>query len=589
MRVALLCTAVILVLGTFSAGQVGVTVNVPTNQPTIQAAINSLLSGATIVVAPGTYTEDLDLLGKSLTLVSSAGAAQTIIRGSGSGRVLDLGNTNATTVVSGFTFTGGQGGVLITGTASPLISHCIIENNQTTGLEGGGGILIVAENGEASMPIVQDCIIRGNTSANGGGGVQIEVRDSASVCVLTMNRDEVYANLALGANGSSASCGIGGGPCPTAGGGGIHVFARTAGGGGTATLLMDDSRVDHNTTPQSGGGIYLEGAGPCTIRSTTIGNNAAIFGGGGGLAAKNCNVTLRDCYLLRNGSNLTGGAIEYTTSTPTTLTLHGSTVTDNLAPIAGAIRSDSAMATIDIANSIVHGNATLDVYSLVATVNAIHSDIGSSTPISGTGLINADPLFVDRVAGDYHLSRRSPCLDAGDPFATGAATFDRDGTPRISNGLIDIGADEVPDNFLNGSAEDLEMHAWRSTGSDPNDPTLPLAVGDLLLIRLISAGGGLTGAPALIVGQAYATGFPPQSPATLPGVHLDGFGLQVIYGDPSGAFLFGPSIPSDGVELAYLVPPGLAGFSFRFQGFAVTPLAGNGAYAVTEAHDLDFI
>jgi hypothetical protein len=29
--------------------------------------------------------------------------------------------------------------------------------------------------------------------------------------------------------------------------------------------------------------------------------------------------------------------------------------------------------------------------------------------------INADPLFVDRFSGDYHLASNSPCIDAGDP------------------------------------------------------------------------------------------------------------------------------------------------------------------------------
>ena len=36
---------------------------------------------------------------------------------------------------------------------------------------------------------------------------------------------------------------------------------------------------------------------------------------------------------------------------------------------------------------------------------------------SGTGNINADPLFVDAENGDYHLQNSSPCIDAGNPDA----------------------------------------------------------------------------------------------------------------------------------------------------------------------------
>jgi hypothetical protein len=34
---------------------------------------------------------------------------------------------------------------------------------------------------------------------------------------------------------------------------------------------------------------------------------------------------------------------------------------------------------------------------------------------AGTGNIDADPMFVDAVGGDYHLLGDSPAIDAGDP------------------------------------------------------------------------------------------------------------------------------------------------------------------------------
>ena len=65
---------------------------------------------------------------------------------------------------------------------------------------------------------------------------------------------------------------------------------------------------------------------------------------------------------------------------------------------------------------------------------------GGST---GTGNINTDPLFVDPVAADYHLSINSPCINVGDPcYSLALGQTDIDGDPRIMNYRIDIGADE---------------------------------------------------------------------------------------------------------------------------------------------------
>ncbi len=58
------------------------------------------------------------------------------------------------------------------------------------------------------------------------------------------------------------------------------------------------------------------------------------------------------------------------------------------------------------------------------------------------------PLFTDPENGDYSLSwndtTRSPCIDAGDPDTTGLnlPPYDLAGNPRISGGIIDMGAYE---------------------------------------------------------------------------------------------------------------------------------------------------
>ena len=56
-----------------------VIINVPGDQPTIQAGIDVAMNGDEVVVAPGTYFEAINFLGKAITLRSSDGPEVTII------------------------------------------------------------------------------------------------------------------------------------------------------------------------------------------------------------------------------------------------------------------------------------------------------------------------------------------------------------------------------------------------------------------------------------------------------------------------------------------------------------------------------
>src|SRR6266481_2840663 len=64
------------------------TINVPTNQPTIQAAINAANNGDTVLVAPGTSTENINFNGKAITVTSSGGPSVSIIDGGAKGSVV---------------------------------------------------------------------------------------------------------------------------------------------------------------------------------------------------------------------------------------------------------------------------------------------------------------------------------------------------------------------------------------------------------------------------------------------------------------------------------------------------------------------
>lgn len=65
----------------------------------------------------------------------------------------------------------------------------------------------------------------------------------------------------------------------------------------------------------------------------------------------------------------------------------------------------------------------------------------NGTPCDSFYNIIRDPIFVNPGI-DYHLQESSPCVNAGDNYASGLPDFDFDGNPRISGGYVDMGAYE---------------------------------------------------------------------------------------------------------------------------------------------------
>ncbi|MEQ1895606.1 MAG: hypothetical protein ABL998_23960, partial [Planctomycetota bacterium] len=81
------------------------TIHVPADHPTIQAAIVAALDGDTVLVAPGTYVEELDYLGKAITVASESGASATILSNVNSAVSFVNGEGPGSTL-RGFTVTG---------------------------------------------------------------------------------------------------------------------------------------------------------------------------------------------------------------------------------------------------------------------------------------------------------------------------------------------------------------------------------------------------------------------------------------------------------------------------------------------------
>src|SRR6185437_6866003 len=110
------------------------TIHVPSDQPTIQAAISAANTGDTVLVAPGTYSENINFSGKAITVTSSGGASATVIDGGHAGSVVTFATGEGpSSILNGFTIQNGtanfEGGGIDISSASPTITNNVIQNN----------------------------------------------------------------------------------------------------------------------------------------------------------------------------------------------------------------------------------------------------------------------------------------------------------------------------------------------------------------------------------------------------------------------------------------------------------------------------
>ena len=216
---------------------------VPGDYPTIQAAINAVLSGAlpdgtTIDVQPGIYSEALVIgnTSRSFTLRGAGAPNLTIVDAAGKGApVLNVLRATGTLRFVGLTFRRGapngntHGGGFVVQESSPAFVNCVFEANAA--YNGGGGALI------SSNATFTGCVFRNNSAAHFGGGVLV----------------------ILGSRPVFTACDITGN---VSGAGGAGVGNNGAGGGvfsNDASPTFRGSRVNGNTSKFAAGGIFHMG------------------------------------------------------------------------------------------------------------------------------------------------------------------------------------------------------------------------------------------------------------------------------------------------------------------------------------------
>jgi len=406
----------------------GGTINVPTAQPTIQAAINAATNGDIIVVAPGTYLETIDFHGKEITLRSSDGPSRTIIEGSGSiGSVVQCVNgEGAHTILEGFTITRGNaetgGGMLNIG-SSPTIIDCIFTDNHA-GDRGGG---MYNHKGD---PTVIASTFDGNTAVEMGGGMfNLRASPMVTECLFTQNSSNKGAGMRNYLNSHP---------------------------------IVINSIFSYNHAGEEGGGMDNRKNSNAVVTGCVFEGNTASSGGGGmhnyvGRAKATGNPFIINCLFFGNSAP-TGGGMRNNDPDPTIV---NTTIAYNY---GSGISSRNGSAPI-IENSIVWGNSG-GSFSGASSGSSIVSYSDIEGGFAGTGNLNVDPLFLSPAGNDYHLTADSPLINAGNNNVPDLPATDLEGKPRIIGGTVDMGAYE---SDASCSEDDNDNDTYSACDGDCND------------------------------------------------------------------------------------------------------------------------
>jgi hypothetical protein len=200
-------------------------------------------------------------------------------------------------------------------------------------------------------------------------------------------------------------------------------------------------------------------------------------------AGTNSDVTVTNSIL----TGMSGNA-PFRVGEDTELVLTNVTVAENECTGAG-LASGSLPASVDVRNSIVRFDESLQLAGSALTVTARYSNITGG--LAGPGNIDADPMFKSDTL--FQLDAGSPCIDAADSTVT-SAPVDYSGQPRFTDDLnianngngplpiLDMGATERQPAIRyvdSGAAAGGDGLSWASAQRDLQDALDDAAVEDV--------------------------------------------------------------------------------------------------------------
>jgi len=230
-------------------------IDVPGDQPTIQAGIDAVVDSDTVLVQPGTYIENINYNGNNITVASlflttqdTTYISQTIIDGNQDSSVVTFNSgEDSTAVLIGFTIQNGfamtNGGGIFCDSSSPVLEYIVVKNN-TCSNGRGGGISCT----DSSILLKNSQIIYNNSIYSGAGGLNFQHSTDIIKNVLVAHNNAVY--------GGGVYCGFD-----------IDEFHPS----------FESVTIANNHADTEAGGVYCYDSSPSLV-NTIISDNSGNFG-----------------------------------------------------------------------------------------------------------------------------------------------------------------------------------------------------------------------------------------------------------------------------------------------------------------------
>ncbi len=519
-RLILTICLILLLFGGAFAG----TIKVPADYATIQAGINAAVIGDTVLVAEGTYYENINFKGKSITVAShflmdsdTTHINNTVINGSqpshpDSGSVVSfVSGEDTTSTLTGFTITQGSGtetsfwwegvqyfprsggGIFCDNSGARIVKNKIFDNTvQSPDKEVSGGGFDASFYDSTAYVILEDNQILHNTVTADvemawGGGVNIVCNGRLVNNIISFNT--VVHNVPTYHSGAGGlGCGYEGShsniivesnkithnsvfsysndtDVPTAFGGGVCILGID--GRFTKNEVSHNELWVNSDKFGSGAGIVIQLVPESfIIEGNIIRENAVMRGGcyGGGFCIwATASISLINNIIDGNSASKGGG---FQIGVNSTVELINNTIINNQAAVSGGGIHLTNSSKVYLMNTIMWANqapTNAGIQIIAGTVQGVYSDIQGGW--TGAGNINVDPLFADSL---FHLSDGSPCIGKG------IASIEIGGMMCYCP-ETDIAGHSRPDP----SGSNPDIGAWESSLPNPIDEVLELSLTEI--------------------------------------------------------------------------------------------------------------
>ena len=402
---------------------------------------------------------------------------------------------------------GGQGGAVYAGNAEVFVESSVFTNNSTTGRGGALHTFSNGANGEIVVSIT-DSVFDSNTATDENGGAFYHTGVNSGVnALITISDSQLRNNTCAGSGGgglSNEAPSVSVTRCEFIDNASLGTGSEDTGGlflGGVADAVVRDTLFEGNTCPGSGGALRFSSSAGGVFGCRFVDNEASAGGalqvlgagtrvrvfnsvfdgnssrGSGSESGEGGAVLVNGGFaevfvwnsLFINNTAVTGGAV--TASFEGEAFIDNSTFWNNDADaIGGAVRRLSATADTVLNNCVVWGNFPSDQQiningSGLDEVNFSLVEGGYDTE-PGRNNIDADPMFVDPVGGDFSLMPGSPAIDAGSSILYGGRTLtDLGGNAR---GQDDPATVDTGEAFI-GAVIDMGAFEFTAADDDPID------------------------------------------------------------------------------------------------------------------------